>query len=103
MGSESTQRSWSIWPSGSIRPPANRPSTNFFRRIAAPLDELRNSATTFELTSLQKKCFDSLKTLTAQAPILAFPDFEKPFYVATDASNVGIGAVIPTTSRAGPS
>jgi hypothetical protein len=73
---------------------------NFFREyiplistIAAPLDALRNATGTFKLDELQLRAFEGLKSLLVQAPILSFPDFTAPFYVATDASNVGIGAV----------
>ena len=74
---------------------------NFFREyvplistIAAPLDALRNRPGTFRLNALQLKCFNALKRLLTQAPILHFPDFSLPFHVATDASNYGIGAVL---------
>jgi hypothetical protein len=73
---------------------------NFFREymplistVAAPLDALRNVAGPFVLNKLQLRCFNALKNILARAPILSFPDFSLPFYVATDASNVGIGAV----------
>ena len=74
---------------------------NFFRdhiplisTISAPLDALRNVTGSFELNDLQLKSFNALKTLLSQAPVLMFPDFSLPFYVATDVSNVGIGAVL---------
>jgi len=74
---------------------------NFFREymplistISAPLDALRNTPGPFKLNDLQLRCFNSLKNILVQAPILSFPDFSLPFYVATDASNVGIGAVL---------
>jgi len=74
---------------------------NFFREhiplfstLSAPLDALRNVSGPFQLDSLQKHCFESLKSLLLQAPVLSFPDFSLPFYVATDASNVGIGVVL---------
>lgn len=74
---------------------------NFFREyiplfstIAAPLDEWRHKEGSFILNTLQMKSFDALKSLIAPAPILSFPDFSRPFYVATDASNVGIGAIL---------
>lgn len=74
---------------------------NYFRifiplysTITAPLDRLRNARGTFVLNDIQKKCFDSIRNLIAQAPVLSFPDFSLRFYVATDASNVGIGIVL---------
>lgn len=74
---------------------------NYFREyiplystIAAPLDALRYKKGNFTLTDLEMTCFNQLKTLVASAPVLSFPDFSAPFYVATDASNLGIGAVL---------
>jgi len=74
---------------------------NYFREyiplystIAAPLDKLRNKKGNFQLTDLELNCFNSLKNMVGKAPVLSFPDFKSPFYVATDASNLGIGAVL---------
>src|ERR1700744_640662 len=73
---------------------------NFFREhvplistLASPLDALRNAEGKFELNEKQMKAFTALKFLLVNAPILYFPNFGQPFHVATDASNVGIGAV----------
>ena len=41
------------------------------------------------------KAFNKLKELITNAPVLAYPDFYKPFVIASDASNVGIGAKLP--------
>ena len=38
--------------------------------------------------------FELLKKAIATAPALAYPDFSRPFHIATDASNVGIGGVL---------
>jgi hypothetical protein len=65
-----------------------------FSTIAAPLDKMRNVKGNFTLGDLEMRCFNQLKQLVTEAPVLSFPDFTQPFYVATDASNLGIGAVL---------
>jgi hypothetical protein len=40
------------------------------------------------------RAFEKLKMCLVAEPILAYPDFSKPFYVQTDASNFAIGGVI---------
>ena len=74
---------------------------NYFREyiplystISGPLDRLRNVRGNFILVELESKCFEQLKRLVAKAPVLSFPNFSLTFYVATDASNLGIGAVL---------
>ncbi|MBS4066640.1 MAG: DDE-type integrase/transposase/recombinase [Chitinophagaceae bacterium] len=39
-------------------------------------------------------CFKAVQQAFASAPILSFPDFCKPFHIATDASGTGVGGVL---------
>jgi hypothetical protein len=65
-----------------------------YSTVAAPLDALRNKSGHFVLNKTQKIAFETMKELLTRAPILSFADFSKPFYVVTDASDMGIGAVL---------
>ena len=71
-----------------------------FTKIAAPLYDLTsgdNKDKKSEHVDLSPKAceaFDRLKAACLQAPILSFPDFNKPFLLETDASGRGLGAVL---------
>ena len=71
-----------------------------FAKIAAPLYDLTSSdkkdkkSEHVDLSPEAREAFDHLKAACLQAPILAFPDFNKPFLLETDASGRGLGAVL---------
>ena len=71
-----------------------------FAKIAAPLYDItsgNNKDKKLEHVDLSPealKAFDHLKSACLQAPILAFPDFDIPFLLQTDASRRGLGAVL---------
>ncbi|SAM02959.1 hypothetical protein [Absidia glauca] len=63
--------------------------------LTYPLDALRNSAQLKESWTVQHtKHFEAIKKVLQTNPVLCHPDLRKPFHVATDASNHGIGAVL---------
>ena len=65
-----------------------------FATIAKPLHRLTEKGRTFSWTDDCNKAFETLKACLCQTPPLAHPDFSKPFILDTDASDVGIGAVL---------
>ena len=78
-------------------------SVSFYRKfipslsdIIAPIQELlkKYSSNTLIWTDLQKERMDLLKAKLSHPPILALPDYSKVFYLRTDASDTGLGAVL---------
>ena len=71
-----------------------------FAKIAAPLYDLTSGnnkdkkSEHVDLSPETLEAFDHLKASCLQAPILAFPDFDKPFLLEMDASGRGLGAVL---------
>ena len=65
-----------------------------FSKVAAPLTSLLKKDVPFLWEETQQTAFDMLKSNLVNAPILRFPDYAKPFTVATDASYSGLGAVL---------
>ena len=62
--------------------------------IAQPLYALTRKAVTFHWTAACDSAFDYLKTCLITVPILAYPGFDKNFVLETDASILGLGAVL---------
>jgi hypothetical protein len=74
--------------------------TGYYRRfiknyahLTTPLSNLlkKNS---FKWDNNAEECFETLKRVMSSTPVLATPDFTKPFVVECDASRIGIGAVL---------
>ena len=65
-----------------------------FSKIAGPLYFLTRNGVSFDWTAACRECFEQLKQLLTQSPVLAFPNFKKDFLLKTDASISGLGAVL---------
>ena len=65
-----------------------------FAHISAALSDLLKKGTKFVWTAETERAFLDLKSRLATQPILRPPDFGQPFFLAVDASDVAIGAVL---------
>jgi len=65
-----------------------------FSQVAAPLYELLKLYASFDWQDCHEEAFNALKTALVSNPILAYPDLNKPFTLYTDASDIGVGAIL---------
>jgi hypothetical protein len=65
-----------------------------YLEIVRPLLTLTQKAATWHWGIKQEEAFQELKTKICTGPILRQPDFDKRFFVQTDASSHGIGAIL---------
>ena len=65
-----------------------------FAEKAKPLTELTKKEKPFKWTNRCQQAFEQIKIALMEPPVLKKPDWSKPFVLATDASDVGIGAVL---------
>ena len=65
-----------------------------FASIARPLYDLLKKSTEFKWTIRHTTAFNKLKDALMNAPVLAFPDFDKEFILTTDASSIALGAIL---------
>src|SRR5699024_10444066 len=72
-----------------------------FSSIAKPLNNLLKEDVTFVWTPAQQLAFDQLKSILTNDIILQYPDFSKEFFLTTDASGEGIGAVLSQKTALG--
>ena len=75
--------------------------TSYYRRfipdyakVAKPLHTLTRKDTSYEWTAPCQEAFERLKQLLTEAPLLRFPDFSRSFRLETDASTLGLGAIL---------
>ena len=65
-----------------------------FAEVAKPLHCLTEKTHPFVWSEQCQEAFERLKKKMVEAPVLAHPDFSKPFIIDTDASDAAIGAVL---------
>ena len=65
-----------------------------FAAIASPMHLLTKKDAPFVWTEECQLAFEKIKKLLISAPVLAFPQFDRPFILETDASGIGLGAVL---------
>ena len=65
-----------------------------FAEIVDPINKLTRKKVKFIWDEKCERAFNTIIDLLSKSPILAYSDFSKRFYLATDASKIGIGAVL---------
>ena len=65
-----------------------------FASVCEPLTNLLRKNSVFMWSKSCQRAFETIKSLLVSAPVLATPDFKKPFVLTVDASDVGVGAVL---------
>ena len=62
--------------------------------ILAPLSRLKSCKNKWQWTQNEEAAYQQILKIVQQNNILSFPDFSKPFILETDASGIGLGAVL---------
>ncbi|GFY29023.1 retrovirus-related Pol polyprotein from transposon opus [Trichonephila clavipes] len=67
--------------------------------LCEPLYNLQRKLKKFIWSIEAQKAFDAVKAAITKAPVLNLPNFKKPFELFTDASSIGVGAVLNQEQR----
>ena len=62
--------------------------------LLAPITDLTSKNVKYNWKDEHQKCFDAIKRVIGREVLLAYPDFNAPFEIHTDASKLQIGTVI---------
>ena len=65
-----------------------------FAKLTKPMTRCLKKNQRVEHTPEFIECFEACKSVLTSEPVLAYPNFEKPFELTTDASNFAIGAIL---------
>ncbi|GFV00865.1 retrovirus-related Pol polyprotein from transposon 297 [Trichonephila clavipes] len=72
---------------------------NNYADLCEPLYNLKRKLKKFCWSIEAQKAFDAVNAAITKAPVLKLPDFKKPFELFTDASSIGVGAVLSQEHR----
>ena len=73
-----------------------------YSKIACPLLALTHKDTPWSWSSEQQTAFETLRDKMCMCPVLRQPDFKKTFYVHTDTSALGLGAILSQEGEINP-
>lgn len=77
-----------------------KPLTSLLREEGGRISKRQSAKQYITLDKAALESFEKFKkSLVSQDTILAYPDFEKPFELTTDASNFALGAVLSQSNR----
>ena len=65
-----------------------------YSTVIGPINNLLKKNVKFEWGQAQQTAFDKVKGLLTSSPTLIRPNFRLPFYLHTDASQIGLGAML---------
>ena len=66
-----------------------------FAEAAKPLTKLTRNGQGFNWDPRRQDAVDELKATLCTTPVLTYPNFDLPFILTTDASNVAVEAILP--------
>ena len=72
-----------------------------FSSLTEPLTKFTRKDVVFQWTEVEDKAFIALKQAFCEAVMLRHPDEKRPFFLETDASNVGLGAIVYQDAESG--
>ena len=72
-----------------------------FATVVAPITSLLKKELKFQWSDECKKSFNLLKQMLSSSPMMVAPDYQMPFMLAVDASDVGAGAVLFQEDKSG--
>lgn len=65
-----------------------------YSHLTAPITDLLKKSKKFKWTDEADLALEELKSVLTSAPVLANPDYSKPFIIETDASQLAVGAAL---------